>query len=105
MIHELETTLELAGQEMDCLIRYERDPSSFAAQIYSVELGRRIRCDYDENGDYHPTVEWVSVDITRLLDESQKIALEAEIEIHRMAAAEDAKTERAIELHLQRMAA
>lgn len=105
MIHELETTMELAGQTLDCLVRYERDPFDGAALIESVELGRRIRCDYDEKGRYAPTVEWVSVDITRLLDEGQKIALEAEIEIHRMAAVEDAKTERAIELHLQRLAA
>lgn len=78
---EFETKIEVAGDLMDALIRYECDPEDGWPLIRAVEVWRTIPRLYDEMGKFleQPREEHFSLDITRLLDEYQQHSFACEI--------------------------
>ena len=78
---EFETKIEVAGDLMDALIRYECDPEDGWPLIRAVEVWRTIPRLYDDMGRLldQPMKERISLDIIRLLDEYQLHAFSSEI--------------------------
>lgn len=78
---KFETKIEIAGAEVDALIRYECDPEDGWPLIRAVEVWRTIPRLYEKTGRFleQPIKERISLDITRLLDEYQLHAFSSEI--------------------------